>query len=478
MAGMIDKSWLHFAGIAGSGMSALAQFHVRTGGFASGSDRSFDRGGAGAIRAALEALGIRIVPQDGSFPESARIPGACAGMVVSTAVEETVPDVRTARAHGIPILHRSELLARFVSDRRTIAVTGTSGKSTVTAMIFEILRGVGRDPSVITGGDLVLLQEQGHLGNAWAGSSDLLVIEADESDGSLTRYAPWAGVLLNLQRDHKEPEELAGIFRVFRERTRGPFLAAEDANLDPFASGAVRFGLGEAADVRAVDIDLGPDGSRFAVLGPPVSGIRPFARFELPSPGLHNVRNAVAAIGACLACGVPLEKMPPALRGFRGVGRRFQVVGRARGIEVVDDFAHNPEKIRAALATARMRAGRILAVYQPHGFGPTRFLRDGLIEAFAEMLGPGDHLYMPEIFYAGGTAARDISSKDIVEAVAARGVPASFGEDRPSLVPQIAAEAAAGDCVLVMGARDPSLTTFCRDILAAVEAATGGGETE
>ena len=443
----------HFAGVGGSGMSALAQYHALAGGRVTGSDRAFDRGERAQMRRQLEAAGVRVTPQDGSGLEA-----ACDALVVSTAVEESVPDVAAARRLGVPILHRAELLARFAAERRTVAVAGTSGKSTVVAMIFEILRGAGRDPSVITGGELLLLQEQGYVGNAWAGAGDLLVIEADESDGSLVRYAPWAGVLLNLQRDHKEIAELAGLFTTFRERTRGPFLAGDDANLDAFAGGAVRFGLGPGAAVRADRIALARGSSRFAVGS---------ARFRLPVPGLHNVANAVAAIAACQALEVPIADMVEPLGAFHGVARRFRLVGRARGVEVIDDFAHNPDKIAAALEAARRRAprGRVLAVYQPHGFGPTRFLRDALIDAFATHLGPADRLWLPEIFYAGGTVTRDVSSRDIAAGVGARGVPAAFAERREDLLAPIVAEARPGDVVIVMGARDPSLSEFCTKIV-------------
>jgi len=181
------KDRFHYAGLAGAGMSALAQFQVMTGGVASGSDRAFDRGERKELRAQLERLGITAMPQDGSG-----VGPDCAALVVSTAVEEEVPDYKAARANGIPIIHRSELLAHFVARQRSIAVTGTSGKSTVTAMVFTILKEAGRDPSVITGGDLPELSAGGLPGNAFAGQSDLLVVEADESDGSLIRYAPSA----------------------------------------------------------------------------------------------------------------------------------------------------------------------------------------------------------------------------------------------------------------------------------------------
>ncbi len=450
----------HYAGLGGSGMSALAQFQVMRGGVASGSDRAFDRGERSGARAQLERLGIRVTSQDGSGLEGA---GA---LVVSTAVEREVPDYATARRLGVPVVHRSELLARFVADHRAIAVTGTSGKSTVVAMIFEILRGVGRDPSVITGGDLVMLQRQGLWGNAWAGRSDLLVVEADESDGSVVRYEPAVGVVLNLQRDHREMDEVAAMFRAFRGRAREAFVVGEGANLAVLAVGAVVFGVGPAAGVRGVDVALDPGSSAFTVED---------VRFTLPVPGRHNVENALAAIAACRAVGVPLAGMAAPLARFQGVGRRFQSLGTARGVEVVDDFAHNPAKIAAALATAQARAasggGRVLAVYQPHGYGPTRFLRRDFVETFAAALRPADRLWMLEVFYAGGSATRDFSAADIVGEIAARGVAAEFAESRAWLTERIAGEAREGDLVIVMGARDPSLTQLARDTLARL----GGG---
>jgi len=442
----------HYAGVGGSGMSALAQFQVMSGGRASGSDRGFDRGERAEARAHLESLGIGVTPQDGSG-----IGDDCAALVVSTAVEEQVPDVAAARARRLPVIHRSELLAHFVADRRTIAVSGTSGKSSVVAMIFEILRGAGRDPSVITGGDLVALQREGLWGNAWAGQGDLLVIEADESDGSLVRYAPAVGVILNLQKDHKEMSEVAAMFATFRTRTLEGVVVGEAANLDDFARGpAMRFGLGDTADVRGREVALQPAGSAFMVER---------TRFTLPVPGAHNVENALAAIAACRAVGLRLADMVAPLAAYAGVGRRFQSLGMARGIEVVDDFAHNPAKIAAALATAQARAGRVLAIYQPHGYGPTRFLRPDFVETFATSLRPADRAWWLEVFYAGGTATRDFSAADIVAEIAARGAIAEFAPSREWLLERIAAEARAGDLVLVMGARDPSLTQFARALL-------------
>jgi UDP-N-acetylmuramate--alanine ligase len=459
----------HYAGLGGSGMSALAQFQAMRGGRASGSDRAFDRGERAEARAQLERLGIGIVPQDGCG-----VAGAAA-VVLSSAVESDVPDFAAARRLGVPVVHRSELLARFVAEHRTIAVTGSSGKSTVVAMVFEILRGAGRDPSVVTGGDLVLLQREGRWGNAWAGSSDLLVVEADESDGSVVRYEPAVGVVLNLQRDHKEMDEVAALFETFRRRTRGTFVAGEDVPLAAAAVGEVSFGFGPRAGLRGTDVALAPDGAAFTAAG---------VRFTLPVPGRHNVENALAAIAACRAVGLAPEEMVVPLARFQGVGRRFQSLGLARGVEVVDDFAHNPAKVAAALETAQARAGRmagaapggagargedgggrVLAVYQPHGYGPTRFLRADFVETFAAALRPDDRLWLLEVFYAGGTTTRDFSAADIAAEIAARGTNAEFAPSREWLVERVAAEARPGDLVLVMGARDPSLTDLARGIL-------------
>jgi UDP-N-acetylmuramate--alanine ligase len=459
----------HYAGLGGSGMSALAQFQAMLGGRASGSDRAFDRGERADTRARLEHAGVTIHPQDGRG-----VTQDIGALVVSTAVEDQVPDVRAARELGIPIVHRSELLAHFVATHRTIAVSGTSGKSTVVAMIFDLLSGAGLDPSVITGGDLARLRAEGLVGNAWHGRSDLLVVEADESDGSLVRYSPSVGVVLNLEKDHKAIAEVAAMFSTFRSRTRDVFIAGEGEHLAPLAAGARTFGFGPRADVAGTDVELDPDGSRFRVKGVP---------FTLAVPGRHNVENALAAIASALAVGVPLERMVEPLEGFRGVERRFQVLGTARGVEVVDDFAHNPSKIAATVATARRRAaaragGRVLAIYQPHGYGPTRFLRPDFVETFARELEPSDRMWMLEVFYAGGTATRDFSAAEIVAEIAARGASAEFAPSREWLIERVAGEAREGDIVLVMGARDPSLTDLAKAILAAIGAGAGARSVE
>ncbi len=450
---MKTKPLIHFVGIGGAGMSALAQIHALDGGPTTGSDRDFDRAQAPELRSHLSALGVRLFSQDGSA-----ITRETDLVVLSTAIEETNPEVAAANARGIPLMHRSEFLADYVKKMRTIAVTGTSGKSTVVAMIFEVLEAAGREPSVITGGSLLALKRRGLTGNAWRGKSNLLVIEADESDGSLVNYKPAVGVFLNLTKDHLEVPALRDIFKKFRVNAAQALVNADDPELADIRADST-FGL-EHGDLRAERLLLNARGSHFHIQG---------VAFELPLPGRHNAANAVAAVAACLNEGVSLLGCSRALASFQGVTRRFQILGTARGVEVIDDFAHNPAKVTATLTAGRLRAGRILAVYQPHGFAPTRHLKNELIAAFAEGLRPQDRLWLLDIYYVGGTASKDISSKDIVEPLRALGFAAFHVAARSMIAASIAAEARAGDLVIVMGARDPSLSEFARAILTALE---------
>lgn len=452
MAVVSDRQ--HFVGLAGGGMSALAQYAALGGAEVSGSDRLFDAGGGGELRAALERAGIRAYPQDGSG-----VPGA-GSVLVSTAIEDDNAELARARALGIPIRHRTDALAEEVARRRTVAVAGTSGKSTVTAMIYEILAADGRDPSLITGAPLPSLSARGLVGNAARGRSELLVIEADESDGTLPKYRPAVGVLLNMGKDHKELAELHELFAGFRARAGHFVLNADAQNLSGLSAGAATFGF-RTGELRGSGLTLEPARCSFTVDG---------TRIELPWPGRHNAENALAAIAACRALGVPVAACARALARFGGVARRFQSVGRAGGVEVIDDFAHNPDKVRAALAAAHLRSPRVLCVFQPHGFFPARFMRAELIDAFADSLGPADILWMPAIYYAGGTAAKDIDSGRIAGPVRERGRDARYVPDRAAIIPELAAEARPGDLALVLGARDPGLPEFARALLAALAA--------
>ncbi|MEK7233190.1 MAG: Mur ligase family protein [Elusimicrobiota bacterium] len=453
---MPQKPLIHFVGIGGAGMSALAQIHALDAGPATGSDRDFDCGRSADLRAKLSALGVGLFPQDGSA-----ITRETDLVVLSTAIENGNPEIAAAKALGVPLMHRSEFLARHVSRMRAIAVTGTSGKSTVAAMIFEILEAAGRGPSIITGGALIALQKRGLVGNAFRGKSDILVVEADESDGSLLNYRPAVGVFLNLTTDHLEVCALREIFLKFRDNVAVALVNADDPALADIRADS-SFGLASGS-VRAEELELRAYGSKFRVED---------VSFTLPVPGRHNAENAAAAIAACVNEGVGLADCSRALAAFQGVARRFQSLGAARGVEVVDDFAHNPAKVAATLTSAHLRARRILAVYQPHGFAPTRHLKDKLIAAFAEGLRPDDRLWLPDIYYVGGTVSKDISSRDVVEPLRAKGLSAFHVPDRRAIVALLAAEAREADLVLVMGARDPSLPDFALAILTALRAST------
>ncbi len=442
---------VHFVGACGAGMSALLQYRLLGGGRATGSDRSFDRGEQQPARERLEALGARIHPQDGSG-----IPGADL-VVASTAVEADIADLARAREMGKPLVARADLLAHHVAGP-SLAVAGTSGKSTVTAMTFEILRHSGRDPGLIAGGRLRAVTALGLLGNAWRGSGPL-VFEADESDGSLVRHQPEAAVVLNLQRDHMEPDKVLEQFRTFRARTRGPFAVGDDPNLQDLRPGAVVFGFGPEAAVRAESLDLRRDDLSFRI------GRQ---AFRLPLPGLHNARNALAAAALCHACGVPFATSAEALSAYHGVLRRFDRAGTVRGVDVIDDFAHNPHKLRAVLALAASRSERVLAYFQPHGYAPTRFQWNDLIAVLSGSLRPADRLWIAPIYYSGGTVAKDVSSDGLVGELRARGAPVELAPDRGRWIEEVRARAATGDTVLVLGARDPTLPDLARAVVVAL----------
>ena len=451
------RDTIHFSGIGGVGMSALAQVAAMEGGAVSGSDRDFDRGRNLEVKAALEKLGIKIYPQDGSG-----INAATAELALSTAIEDSNPEVIKAKELGLRISHRSELLAAQVNRFDTIAVAGTSGKSTAAAMLFSVLEAGGLGPSIITGGALGALKERGLIGNAFRGSGTILVVEADESDGTIVRYKPKTGLLLNISKDHKDIEELNRIFTEFAGHCGRLLVNAEDAPSAALLPAAEKFGF-SSAGWKVTDIKAGLFSSAFKING---------VDFFLPAPGLYNIENALAACAAASVYGVSLEAAAAGLRNFRGVERRFVLVGEKNGVTVIDDYAHNPAKISALLKALHQAPGRrLLAVYQPHGFTPTRHLKAELIESFAAGLAPGDLLLMPEIYYAGGTANKNISSKDISDAVAARGHAAAYYPDRADIPAAVSRLARPGDIVAVMGARDATLAAFAAQILEALPAA-------
>ena len=446
---------IHFIGIGGVGMSALAQLHTMGGDSVTGSDRLINKGYTDlALWDYLKNLNIRLFPQDGSgLDKGTNL------VVLSSAIEENNPELKKARELGIPVMHRADLLAQHVAQHRTIAVSGTSGKSTTTAMVYEILDHAGKSPSVITGAAIMSLQKKHHVfGNVYKGTSDLLIIEADESDGSIVKYHPYLGLCLNLRKDHKEIDVLQGFFTQFVKNCKKTIVNVEEDNLKAVASHAKTFGL-HCGDIHPENIRADGFGSDFDIKD---------QHFRLNIPGLHNVSNATAAVAAALECGVDLQTAAEALEKFSGIARRFASIGSYNHIEVIDDFAHNPHKLHAVIDAAHLRGKRVLAFYQPHAFASVKMLTPEFVENLSQCIGKDDHIWLTEVYYPGGTIPEGISSISIYEGLKHNGVNASFNPCREEILADMAARAQKGDILLVLGARDPTLTDFAKKLLAAV----------
>ena len=452
-------------GIGGSGMLPLALILQAQGHRVEGSDRALDGGRTGAKFDYLRRRGIRLHPQDGS---GVRRAGQI--LVASAAVEDSVPDIVAARAAGARRMSRPEALAElFNAAPQRIGVAGTSGKSTVTGMIAWILHCAGRDPIVVNGAVMNnFAGPDDPFASALAGSGDTFVAEIDESDGSIALFDPAVAVLTNISEDHKTMDELRGLFADFVGRADRIVLNSDDPEVRSIGGRLspgrpVRFSLKDSsADLSADGLEPAPDGIGFRLL---VEGAPAGQRIALPVPGAHNVANALAAIGAAAACGVPAAEAAGHLNGFAGLRRRLETVGSAGGVTVFDDFGHNPDKIAATLDALHAFPGRLLILFQPHGFGPLRKMRTGFIDMFAGKLGAEDVLVMPEPVYFGGTATRDISSRDIVRAVAAAGRQAEAHERRSDCGDRLLELAEPGDRIVVMGARDDTLTEFAHGLL-------------
>jgi UDP-N-acetylmuramate--alanine ligase len=443
----------HFVGIFGSGMSAVAQYLAGSAGnIVTGSDRLLDSPDTAKIKDALLSCGCVIHPQDGSG-----VTADTGAVCVSTAIEESNPDIAAARALNIPVLHRSDLLASIIKENKSVAVAGTSGKSTVTAMVFEFLTACGMSPSLISGAALRGLERKGLLGNACRGDSDLLVVEADESDGTLVKYEPYASVVLNLSKDHKPEDEVLEMFRRLIAQSSWSAVNADDPKLAGLAGAAsTAFGFGASAAFKGEVADVKPLSTTITVNG---------VSMTLPLPGAHNASNLLAALCVCKHLGCDDRKLSEAVAEYKGVDRRFAVTATNKGVAVIDDFAHNPEKIRAAVSAAKQLSDSIIAVYQPHGFGPTRFLKNEYAAAFKGVLRPEDTLCLLPIYYAGGTAVKDIESKDIIELMGDVPFRAVAVDGRDEAIHIMEESARPGGAVLSMGARDPSLSGFARRIV-------------
>jgi UDP-N-acetylmuramate--alanine ligase len=446
----------HFSGIAGAGMNPLARLMRARGHHVQGSDRSFDHGKNQDLAARLSALGIALHPQDGRA-----VTAGLDRFVHSTAVEDDTPEVRAARSLGIEVVARPALLAEVVTAGSPgVAIAGTSGKSTVTGMVAYLAREAGLTLTALGGAALV---GEGVSGCFVAGpASGPVVAEACESDGTLVLYRPSIGLIHNISRDHGEVEALRPQFAAFASGCGQLFVnqACPEAARLGRAHAASSYGEAPGADARLEVAACGPDRGR-GLLHLSTGTLS----LDVPQPGRHNLENAAAAAVVALALGLTPEAIAELLPRFPGVARRFEVVGiTGDGIRVVDDYAHNGEKIRAALTTAQAGAPRVVAVFQPHGFGPARFLRPELRELLPRLLRPLDRFCYAEIYDAGGTVDRDLSSRALAEDLPPR-LRCAYAVDHAAVARWILKEARPGDTVLIMGARDPDLPRLARAAL-------------
>jgi len=416
-------------------MSALAQAYVDSGWSVSGSDRALGADGPRpAALAALEAQNVPLSPDDGSLVAS-----GLDRVVVSTAIEETNADLMRAREIGIPVVHRAAALSELLAPRKLLAVAGTCGKSTVTAILGHLLAECGFDPMVVNGAPVVGWDAGGRrVGSTRAGGAEWAVAEVDESDKSLTAFKPYAAIVTNASADHYSKEEMDEVFDAFTADVRGPVV----------------------------------DGRREAVV--PSALAR-----EIPLPGEHNAVNAECALRLALAVGADEAALAAAIRTFPGVERRLQKVGvlRAGGsvlcaggsvpcdggnaVAIYDDYAHNPEKLAAMWRTLAVAYPKgIAVVWRPHGYGPLRKMLAPLAEMFREMKRPQDALFLLPVYDAGGTADRSVNS----DALAALVPGAELVEDLKAAEALLRRRAALFGAIVTAGARDPGLPVLARSL--------------
>lgn len=408
---------VHLVGIGGVGMSALAQALLDAGGTVTGADRAL--GGSGArpgVLAALARAGVRLFPDDGSGigPDTARV-------IVSTAVEETNRDLRCARARGIPVVHRAAALAELLAPRRLVAVAGTCGKSTVTAILGHLLAESGFDPVVVNGAQIVGWDAGGtRVGSTRKGTGAYAVAEVDESDKSLVAFKPFAAVVTNASADHYSKAEMDAVFDAFVRGVPGPVIDGRRTPMVPSA-----------------------------------------AARTIPLPGEHNAVNAECALRMAAALGADPARLAAAIRTFPGVERRLQRVGTCGGAVVYDDYAHNPEKLHAMLATLQAAYPKgVAVVWRPHGYAPLRKMLEALAAMFRATLRPCDELLVLPVYDAGGTTDRSLNSDALVARLNAS--PVRFVEGLEDAETHLRTHAPAFGALVVAGARDPGLPVLAR----------------
>jgi UDP-N-acetylmuramate--alanine ligase len=454
-----------FCGVGGSGMTPLALIVQASGGRVEGSDRALDQGRNTERFDFLRSRGVLLHPQDGSG-----IRRASQILVTSAAVEETIPDVQAARRIGAAVTTRAKLLAElFNAAALSVGVAGTSGKSTTVGMIGWILHRAGKSPTIMNGADMKnFVAVDSPFASARIGEGGIFVSEVDESDGSIAFFEPRVAVVNNISLDHKSLDELRNLFGDFVAKAETVVLNLDNAETAALLPGlkpgqALTYSLAKAeADLLASSPVLSPTRIAFTVKARDTGEV---VAVNLKVPGRHNIANGLAALCAAQTCGVALADAAAYLSEFSGIRRRLEVVGCANGITVIDDFAHNPDKISATLETMHAFPGRLLLMFQPHGYGPLRLMKDALVDCFADGLHDGDVLVMPEPVYFGGTVDRSVGSREIVTEIERRGRKAFAFPDRGACGDSLLKLARPGDRIVVMGARDDSLSLFAQGLL-------------
>jgi UDP-N-acetylmuramate--alanine ligase len=434
---------VHFVGIGGSGMSGIAEVLLNLGYTVSGSD--LKRSG---VTTHLEKAGARVFEGH----QAAHVAGAQV-IVTSSAVKPDNPEVIQARATGVPVIPRAEMLAELMRLKYGIAVAGSHGKTTTTSMVALVLDRGGLDPTVVVGGRLGVLGSGARLGKG-----DFMVAEADESDRSFLKLTPTVAVVTNIDREHldtyRDLQDIQETFLGFVNKV--PFYGAAVLCLDDgpvqdivprVERRLVSYGLSPQAHVTAREVQLVPTGATYTA----VAGGTALGAIELKVPGTHNVLNSLAAVSVGLDLGVPFEKVQEGLAAFTGVDRRFQVRGEAGGVLVIDDYGHHPTEIRATLEALRQRAGarRTLVLFQPHRYTRTQHLWDEFCRAFHQ----ADALLLTDVYAAGEEPIEGANAEALAAAIASRGHrQAAYAGDLKSATERLAAEAREGDVVLTLGA--------------------------
>jgi UDP-N-acetylmuramate--alanine ligase len=439
---------IFFSGIGGSGVSAIASFMVDRGHTIVGSDRSFDNNPMHPLCLSLTSKGIMIVPQDGSALDR-----SFDFIVFSTAVEHDTPEFIKAKSLGIQIKTRPEYLAELTSEFRTIAVAGTSGKSTTAGMLAFLMQGLGLSPNFIGGGRVKQFKTEKHPGNSLAGDSDILIIEACESDKMITTYKSDHLILLNLQLDHHAIEITAEMFKTIIKNTDGKVVInADDQKLKAITpKDAVTFSIESPSKYRAADIVFNEFSTDFSLNG---------IHFVLSLPGRYNLYNALSCIAILSETGTPLKDIASIIQDFEGIERRFDVHLNDGKYLVIDDYAHNPHKISSLMHAMKNIKKGVCYIFQPHGFGPTKMMKKEYIDVFAQNLDDSDHLILLPIFYAGGTASKDISSQDLANGIRDKGKSVEVIEERKDILKILYK----WDTYVIFGARDETLADFARTI--------------